>query len=245
MSTALASEAKIRSAAAPIGTLLSSSRAAPLPHEGAAGERGGFALLDRIGSTVRLPRDRAIFFEGDSADHYFKVLGGTVRLFNMLSDGRRQIIAFVSHGGFFGFSSAKCHAVSAEAVSDVTLVRYPRRPVDRLVASDPALARLVLEVANDELRTAQKQMVLLGRRTAKERLVIFLLDLAHQSRREGTSGCFFHVPMTRRDIADYLGLTIETVSRVLGQLKRSHSIELQGTHDIALRRADELAALIE
>jgi CRP-like cAMP-binding protein len=208
------------------------------------GKRSGFDALERVGSTVRIQRDRGIYFEGDSADNYYKVLEGTVRLYSILADGRRQIVQFVFPSQFFGLSSEKEYLISAEAVTDVALVRFPRRYVDSLFANERNFAREALDLANDELRAAQKQMILLGRRTAKERLAAFLLDMASSSP-DGTNGAFFHLPMTRRDIADFLGLTIETVSRVFGQLKRSRHIELKGSHEVALRRPAELAELVE
>lgn len=199
--------------------------------------------LDRIGCTLRVERDRAIYLEGDPADSYYKVLDGTVRLYSILADGRRQIVQFVFSGQFFGLSCGETFTLSAEAVSDATLIRYPRRYFDTLFSTEHRFARIALDIANDELRAAQRQMILLGRRTAKERLAAFLLDMAEANGDEG-SAPFFHLPMTRRDIADYLGLTIETVSRVFGQLKRARLIELRGSHEVALRRPQALKALV-
>jgi CRP/FNR family transcriptional regulator len=222
-----------------------SSAYRPRAPEGESGGRAGLDMLDRIGSAMRIERERAIFLEGDPADHYYKVLSGTVRLYSMLADGRRQIVQFVFPSQFFGLSAAKDYAMSAEAVSDVSLIRYPRRHVDNLFASEHSIARVALDLANDELRAAQRQMILLGRRTARERLVVFLLDMADQAKPGEADGAFFHLPMTRRDIADYLGLTIETVSRVFGQLKRARLIELKGSHDVALLKPQALSELIE
>jgi CRP/FNR family transcriptional regulator len=219
-----------------------SARAGTL--ERGLGQESGFDALERIGSTMRIQRDRSVYFEGDPADSYYKVLDGTIRLYSILSDGRRQIVQFVFPSQFFGLSCGDEHIMSAEAVTDATVVRYPRRHVDSLFASERNFARAAFDLANEELRAAQKQMILLGRRTAKERLAVFLLDMASSSPK-GMSGAFFHLPMTRRDIADFLGLTIETVSRVFGQLKRSRYIELKGSHEVALRRPDDLAELVE
>lgn len=199
--------------------------------------------LDEIGVVMRFERDQAIFYVGDDADYYYKVVDGLVRLSDMLADGRRQIIDFVKPSHYFGFSSQKEHLFQAEAVSDVTLVRYARRRVDTMVVERPSVARLVVDITNDSLRGLQRQLVLLGRRTAKERLVAFLLDFAKSA--ETDSRGFFQLPMSRRDIADYLGLTIETVSRIFSELKRDRDIELAGSHEVALRRAEELALLIE
>lgn len=198
-------------------------------------------LLDRIGSTLHVERDQAIFFEGDPSEHYFKVLSGTVRLIRMLSDGRRQIVEFLHPGQFFGFIPGSRFQATAEAVTPVTVVRYARKQVDDFVATRPTFARHILELASEEIRAAQDQMVLLGRRSAKERLAVFLLDVAARAR--GSDQGHAHLSMSRRDIADYLGLTIETVCRVIGQLKQSGIIQLLTTDDVLLLRPRALAEL--
>jgi CRP/FNR family transcriptional regulator len=159
----------------------------------------------------------------------------------MLSDGRRQILDFLHAGQFFGFAHGGEYQMTAEAVTPVTLVRYQRRQVDDLVATRPSLAKFILDLASEELRIAQEQMVVLGRRTAKERLAVFLLQTA----RRDTSGehNHAHLSMGRRDIADYLGLTIETVCRVFGQLKQTGLIQLPTTDDVVFLKPKALAEL--
>lgn len=200
-------------------------------------------LLNRIGSTVAVDRDHAIFFEGDRAEAYYKVVSGTVRLVRMLSDGRRQVLDFLHPGQFFGFTHGAIYQMTAEAVTKVTLVRYQRRQVDDLVVTRPSLARFILDRASDELHTAQEQMVLLGRRTAKERLAVFLLETARRSDPQKVDRNRTHLSMGRRDIADYLGLTIETVCRVLSQLKQSGLIQLLNTDDVVFLKPNALAQL--
>lgn len=243
MTLNLAQEAPIKGAI-PAGAKMG-AKPSGRPYHDDADEPDAFSLLDRIGGAARFERDQTIFHEGDPADYYYKLLGGTVRLVSLLSDGRRQIVEFITPTQFFGFSAHDEYALMAEAVSDVVLVRYPRKHVDNLLIAEPHLARFVFSLASDELRTAQKQLVLLGRRTAKERLAAFLIDFAKRTKADRWNTGFFHLPMNRRDIADYLGLTIETVSRLFTELKRARYIELKDSHAIALSRPDALMLLAE
>jgi CRP/FNR family transcriptional regulator len=198
-------------------------------------------LLNRIGSTLSAERDHGIFFEGDPAEHYYKIVSGTVRLVRMLSDGRRHILDFLHAGQFFGFAYDGEYQMTAEAVTPVTLVRYQRRQIDDLVATRPSLAKFILDLASDELRIAQEQMVVLGRRTAKERVAFFLLETARRATPAENNRA--HLSMGRRDIADYLGLTIETVCRVFGQLKQTGLIQLPTTDDVVFLKPRALAEL--
>ena len=139
-----------------------------------------------------------------------------------MPDGRRQIVGFASAGHLLGLAPEGTYVYSAEAITDVTLCRYPRASFDRLVDSVPGLARRLWAVTADELRFAQDQLLLLGRKNATERVASFLLLLAEQQASEADVS----IPMTRSDIGDYLGLTIETVSRTLTKLRRHKVIAL-------------------
>ena len=181
-----------------------------------------------------------IFSEGDAADSVFEVVSGTLRLHKLLPDGRRQVTGFLCAGHLIGLAPEGTWVYTAEAITDVTLCRYRRPAFERLIDTVPGFARRVLMATSHELRVAQDQMLLLGRKTAAERVASFLLLMAEQQGSDEIS-----VPMSRTDIADYLGLTIETVCRSLGQLKRSELIELlTPTHGhIVIRDRDELEAL--
>jgi CRP/FNR family transcriptional regulator len=178
--------------------------------------------------------------EGEPAFHFFNLTGGTARLFKLLPDGRRQVLGFARAGQFLGLASAKSYTVSAEAVELVHLCRFPRAPLHRLVDQFPRLERQLLATAANELAVAQEQMVLLGRKTARERVASFLVGWAAGGRPCAPPVARLHLPMTRGDIADYLGLTIETVSRTLtrfrveGLLAMPTSSEVEVLHPAAL-----------
>ena len=176
--------------------------------------------LDRLGTRLGFARDCQIFAEGDAAQHMYKVLSGTVRVCKVLPDGRRHIASFHFAGDFFGFEDLTLRHHSAEAIGDVVVMRYPRLAIEQAAAREPALARRLREMALDELAAAHQRMLCLGRKTATERVVSFLLDMAE---RDGVDEPI-ELPMSRYDIADYLGLTIETVSRVLGALRCAGAI---------------------
>jgi CRP/FNR family transcriptional regulator len=155
-----------------------------------------------------------------------------VKLYKLLPDGRRQVTGFMFPGDFLGISLDEEHAVSAEALEDVQLCGFPRSRFGEFVDGHPQMERRLYCVAAHELGAAREQMVLLGRKTALERLATFFLQLLERAERGGGGeASSFDLPMSRSDIADYLGLTKETVSRVLGQLR-----ELRMTRLIALDR---------
>jgi CRP-like cAMP-binding protein len=173
---------------------------------------GDLAALDRIGTLVTLRRDQALFQEGDAARYCYKVLTGAVRSCRLLADGRRHIGEFLLPGDYIGLELDDNYRFTAEAVSDATLMRYPRQTVDRMAQQQPRLGRCLLDRICGDLFAAQSQMLLLGRKNAVERLASFLLSMAERS----GSGDRLSLPMTRSDIADHLGLTTETVSRFFG-----------------------------
>ncbi|HYL48174.1 MAG TPA: helix-turn-helix domain-containing protein [Stellaceae bacterium] len=180
--------------------------------------------------------------EGEPASHVFTVVSGVVKLFKLLSDGRRQIVGFLVPGDIFGFAPNDKYTASAEAISSVTLYRYPRRQLERAFVDFPGVERQMLDAISRELAAAQDQMVLLGRKTAHERLASFLLSL---SRRQNNADQSVDLPMTRTDIADYLGLTMETVSRVFTVLKGSGCIAANGSSKVYILDGDALAELAD
>jgi CRP/FNR family transcriptional regulator, anaerobic regulatory protein len=191
-----------------------------------------------ITSLQKKAAGETIFWEGDAADSVFEVVSGTLRLYKLLPDGRRQVTGFLCAGHLIGLAPEGTWVYTAEAITDVTLCRYRRPAFERLIDTVPGFARRVLTVTSHELRVAQDQMLLLGRKTAAERVASFLLLMAEQQGGEEIS-----VPMGRNDIADYLGLTVETVCRTLSQLKRSELIELPTHGHIVIRDRDELEEL--
>jgi CRP/FNR family transcriptional regulator len=177
-----------------------------------------------------------LFCEGDESDGIYEVVSGMLRLYKLLPDGRRQITGFLSVGHVLGLAPEGTHVYSAEAITDITVCRYPRAGFDRLIDEVPGLARRLLSVTSHELRAAQDQMLLLGRKAASEKVASFLLLMANQQGSDDTA----EVPMARSDIADYLGLTTETVSRTFTRLKLEGLISLPTPNHVEFRDRDQL-----
>ncbi|MEI9916221.1 MAG: helix-turn-helix domain-containing protein [Methylovirgula sp.] len=200
-------------------------------------ERG--SALGMAGSVLHFGQDREIYSEGAEADLFFKVVSGVVRTCKFLSDGRRQIDAFYKAGDVFGFEPGGLHGFSAEAVRDCTLISYRRRGLEALAANDEGLLAQLFSYAMQSLARAQEHALLLGRRSATEKVAAFLIDGIDES----NGGRIVNLAMTRQDIADYLGLTIETVSRTLSQLERDALIEIPAARQIHLKNPSALREL--
>jgi CRP-like cAMP-binding protein len=215
------------------------------PHHGLlvaqSGQLTSLVALEQIGTRRSVLRDRTIYTEGERADGWYKVVSGTVRVCKLMADGRRHIAEFFFAGECFGLDGQGERLFSAEAVSDAVVMRFPRVATQRLVEEKPELARHMCNVTLRSLAHAQARMLLLGRMTAAERVASFLLELA--DRRDVRT--VLEVPMSRSDIADYLGLTIETVCRVLSAFKRDGAIAIPNPHRIELRDREALEAAIE
>ncbi|MEM7443655.1 MAG: helix-turn-helix domain-containing protein [Pseudomonadota bacterium] len=188
---------------------------------------------------------QTIFAEGDEATDLFNVTGGTVMLYKLLADGRRQITGFLFGGDFMGLSTGGTYAYSAEAITPVSICRFPRRRMEQVLDDYPKMQRRLFNMASNELASAQDQMLLLGRKTAKEKLASFLLTLSRRAVRRGQPDNPISVPMGRADIGDYLGLTTETVSRTVTQLKTASIIRLLDGHKIHIADRETLEDLAE
>lgn len=186
-----------------------------------------------------------IFDEGEPAAHRFNVISGSVKIYKLMSDGRRQIVGFLFPGDFLGLALADVYAYSAEAITGTELCRFPRKGLESLLNRLPALERRFLGVAMNELATAQDQMLLLGRKSAKEKVASFLLMLSKRAGERGQAKNPIFMPMTRSDLGDYLGLTMETVSRTISQLKAARLISLQAGHKLRLEDPDALQDMAE
>jgi CRP/FNR family transcriptional regulator, nitrogen fixation regulation protein len=195
--------------------------------------------LRAIGSALHFDENRAIYAEGDDAALFFKVASGVVRTCSFLSDGRRQIDAFYSRGNVFGIELGAEHSLSAETVCDSTVISYRRRDLQALVANSEGFSQQLFSYAMQRLALAQRHAVLLGRRCAVEKLAAFLIDWAGYS----PEGNVLTLEMPRRDIADYLGLTIETVSRTFAHLEDKALIALPTARRIWLRDLEGLRNL--
>lgn len=184
-----------------------------------------------VGATRAFTKDEEIFAEGDRAAFVYKVVSGAVRNSKLLNDGRRHIASFHLPGDFFGIEAGEEHRFTAEALGDATVIAYRRGSLDALPTGGEALSRQLVVAMMRALERAQAHMLLLGRKSAVEKIAAFLLDLAERENDHG----HIDLPMCRTDIADYLGLTIETVSRTLTQLERQGIIAMP-----AHRRSIEL-----
>lgn len=201
--------------------------------------------LRQMVATVHCEPGQAAFHEGDPAESVFNVVSGTMKLYKLLPDGRRLITGFLFPGDFLGIALHDTYAYTAEAVELAHLCRFPRRRLILLMEEIPLLEHRMLGHAADELVAAQDQMLLLGRKTAKERIASFLLMLAERAARLGQRENPIRVPMGRADMADYLGLTTETVSRTLTQLRNSGIIATKDRGRIEVKAREALVALRE
>lgn len=193
-----------------------------------------------IVTTVELRTGEPLFDEGEPADHVFNVTAGTVKVYKLLPDGRRQVTGFLFAGDFLGLANQESYAYSAEAVTLCHLCRFPRRKLEELMVRFPRVEQRLLSIASNELAAAQEQMLLLGRKTAREKIASFLLLLAKRAKQRGMAEDPVSVPMSRTDIGDFLGLTTETVSRTFTQLKNSNLIRLLPNSKVALSGRDAL-----
>lgn len=206
-------------------------------------EAGALRQFRESGIAVRYDAGETIVFEGDVAAGVFSLTAGLIRLSKLLPDGRRQIAGFLFPGDFLGITLEEEHAFTAEAVCPSILCRFSRTKFDEFVATHPSLERRLYAVAAHELAAARQQLVLLGRKTATERLASFLLMLGGRCATDGHQQII--LPMSRQDIADYLGLRIETVSRELTRLKISRIIRLTGRQSLEIIDRDRLRLVAE
>jgi CRP/FNR family transcriptional regulator, nitrogen fixation regulation protein len=204
-----------------------------------SGQLGGLAALERIGARLSFSRNDEIYGEGDSSECWYKVITGTVRICKLLADGRRHIAEFCFGGDCFGIDSAGKRVYSAEAVDDVVVMRFRRGATEQLVDENPVVARLLRDSMLRDLTNAHGRTLLLGRMTAPERVAAFLLEMFDRRDRTKALG----LPMSRNDIADYLGLTVETVCRTLSTFRREGIIAVPNPHRIELLDRAALEAI--
>jgi CRP/FNR family nitrogen fixation transcriptional regulator len=203
-------------------------------------EPDAMLLLEQIGTTIDVPRDYEFYAEGDPAEYCYRVLNGCIRTVRSMEDGRRQVGQFPMRGDRFGFDALDTHCYGAEAVSNAVVRRYPRAMVDNMAENYPALARCLRELALGHLRATHDRIMLLGRKSASERVASFVLDMELRCGKGG--GGRLELPMARLDIADHLNLTVETVCRVLTMLKKEHIVAI-GRTTIEVRDRRALQAL--
>jgi CRP-like cAMP-binding protein len=183
-----------------------------------------------IGSPFSYSREEEIYGEGEEAEYVYKILSGAVRTCKILSDGRRQINGFYLPGDLFGFEQGEMHRLTAEAIADTKVIMFRRRQLERLATSNVDVACQLWSMTSKSLQHAEAHMILLGRRTALERVAAFIMEMDARFGRTGS----IELPMSRRDIADYLGLTLETVSRSMSQLQSGRAMALSGARRLVL-----------
>lgn len=221
------------------------SRAASVKHPAAAFRHAPPAAkapqadaIELMGALMPFARNSEIYGENEPADYLYKVVSGTVRTYKVLVDGRRQIGGFHLPGDMFGFESGDEHTFSAEAITDCKILVIRRSAVITLAARDNDVAQQMWALTARELQRVQDHIMVLIK-SAQERVASFLLEMAGRA----AGGGAVELPMSRQDIADYLGLTIETVSRTLTQLEKTAAIELPTSRRIVLRNRSALTRL--
>ena len=206
------------------------------------------AALDEISSEANqmvLPAHSAIFREGDPAGRVFTLIDGFAKLTRLLPDGKQQVVGFRFAGDVIGYTTLKTYPFDAELLTDAKLCRLDRTQLDGLLRRYPQLERRMLDLCVQELTATQEQLVTVGRRSAEARVAAFLISLVDASRRRGQPRQVLEMPMTRADIADFLGLTLETVSRSLTAFRKRGWIREPVHHKVELLNVPALTAMAE
>ena len=216
-----------------------------LPHSEPVSALSGlpsFFTITRAGivsTEFSYAREEEIYGECEPAEYVYQVISGAVRTYKLLNDGRRQIDAFHLHGDIFGLDSGDVHRLTAEAIVDTNVRITKRRALVAAARVDVLTACDLWKITADDLRRAQDHMLLLGRMNAIERVAAFLLEMD----RRLSAARMVALPMCRRDIGDYLGLTLETVSRTLSLLHEKDILSFSGARQIVLRDRPRLVAM--
>jgi len=197
-------------------------RAGSVSQAACAAAAAAMAALDAGGMTISVHKNGEICAQGDVSRHVYRVMQGCVRIVKLLADGRRQVTEFLMPGDWFGIESVGDAAGAVEAVSDSVLRRFKRRHVDEMMENYPGLASWRLGLVSDKLCRAQERLLTLGRRTAAERIAVFLVEMEVRMRHDRSGAVM--LPMNRGDIGDHLGLTVETVSRNLSIMEHNGAI---------------------
>lgn len=213
----------------------------------AALDEEGRAQLLQLSRRKVLAPQHVIFRDGDEADHYFSITSGIVKLVKTLADGHQHIIGLIHQPDFMGQTLNRRHTYAAESATEVELCAYPRTAFDTFLKSHPELERQIFEMTIRELDVCRNWMLLLGRKCSYERVAGFLLMMATRMPRGlgNANSVHFELPFTRAEMADYLGLTLETVSRQFSRLKTEAIIALPSSRDITIPDIELLSAVAQ
>jgi len=192
--------------------------------------------------SIYAPRED-LFLEGDEASHLLELTEGVICAYRLLPDGQRHVVSFYFPGDLIGYCCSGNHTFSAQALNKVRARRIPRILVNNLVETQTGFARRLLKLASEELTMTREHLLCVAAKSAEARMAVFLLALSRRNALAGGDASRIELPMTRVDIGDYLGLTIETVSRTFSKLKRSGVIALPRTTVVIIRDAKELDLL--
>ncbi len=204
------------------------------------------AQLFQISRRKTVPSHHVIFRDGDDADQYFNITSGVVKLVKTLADGQQHIVGLVSPPGFLGQTLNVRHTYSAESATEVELCAYPRPAFEAFLKLHPELEREIFHMTVRELDHCRDWTLLLGRKGSYERVAGFLIMMARRfPQAEGENRAHFELPFTRAEMADYLGLTLETVSRQFSHLKNKHLIDLPSSRDIIIPDIELLGAIAQ
>ncbi|MGE5510452.1 MAG: helix-turn-helix domain-containing protein [Bacteroidota bacterium] len=205
----------------------------------------GFEQSLAQASLRRVEAKEFLFAEGDAFSHLYRIETGAIALYKVLSDGRRQVMGFAYPGDLIGLGAEGEHVMNAQAIKPTRVRCLPVASLRQAVARDPMLGFKLYEALAKELAATRDLMLTTGQRSAVERVAGFLLALSRRNDRNGQDPTSFELPMTRMDIGDFLGLTIETVSRTFTKLKALGLIELPHCNHVRLLDTDELASLAD
>ncbi|ACG79207.1 transcriptional regulator, Crp/Fnr family [Phenylobacterium zucineum HLK1] len=196
-------------------------------------------VMDRLGTKMTFARDEEIYAQGDDVEFMYRLAKGVIRTSRVTADGRRQVGDFYYPGDLFGLEVGPDHQFSAEALTDCE-IQMVRRGSVRAFAGDAELDRAILEATRRELQRVQDHVLLLGRKSAREKVAAFLMSLAQRD-----PSADVELPMGRQDMADYLGLTIETVSRMLTQLQGDAIVEFPSFRRFHVKKWQALEELVD
>ncbi len=201
---------------------------------------GDIHQLELISKDRIISKDQNVFLQGEKTSNFYNIKKGSLKIYKLSSDGRKQIVGFLFPGDFVGMSPEENYSYNAETLEETTLCMFSKMVLENFFVQHPHVERKILNIVNHELSVAQDQIFLLGKYTAKERLLQFFLNLSEQRAKMGWVDNPIRLSMSRSDIANYLGLTIETISRTISELKIERLVKMIGTQNIFLNDKDTI-----